>query len=432
MAVEINKRVATNVLNNLSKGMVPRIGAKYIAVGRLEEIEAFIGDLEDIQEGSGAFRLITAKYGGGKSFMLNLMKHHALEKNYVVMDAQMGVDHLFRGNKETGLNLFTSLVANLSIKGNPDGKALEVLLQRWVNMVRVEVAAEIDCSPEDLPFSYVEDAMRRKVASLSDEPQSYEFTRMVYRYARAYNSSEDVEPYVRWFRGEYRTKRECREELGTSFIVERDKWFQFIRLWSEFVVGIGYAGLVVQFDEAQILSKLNKKGRTENYEFLLRMFNSVIQDDVAHIGVYVCAIPETLDDPKRGMYTYEALRSRIEPSVYQGGRGYGSGCVMELRPLSNEELLILLKNVCSLHEVRHGYVCGLTDKDLKDYLQHVFTSIGASEFLTPRSILKNFIAILDRLHDDDGQALSSVLGVEVIEEDVDPFDRQLDDLDLDI
>ena len=429
----INKRVASKVLNNLSKGTVPRVGAKYIAVGRKDEIEAFVMDLEDIEEGMGAFRIISARYGGGKSFMLNLMKDHALLKDYVVMNTQMGENHLFKGNRDVVMNLYGSLITNTSIKGQPDGNGLETLLQKWIDKIKKEVAKSTGYPPESVPFSYVESAMRAKIDEMRNELESSTFRRMIYGYAKAYNSSEDVEPYLKWFKGEYKTKTELKDELGYNIsMVTKDNWFQYIRLWSEFVVDVGYRGLLVQFDEAQILSKLSKKKRTENYETLLRMFNSTIQDDVAHLGVYVCVIPETLDDKQRGIYSYDALRTRIEPSIYQQPGDYSSGCVMTLKPLANEELFTLLDNVCILHEVKNGYGRRISQEELIGYLNHVYGSIGADEFLTPRALLKNFIAILDRLYKNPDESLSSIVGLIPMEDDIDPFDKQLDDFDLEI
>ena len=63
---KIPRRIAQTVINSLKGGVVPRIGLPYITVGRRQEIEALLRDVEIVSEGGATFRLIIGKYGSGK------------------------------------------------------------------------------------------------------------------------------------------------------------------------------------------------------------------------------------------------------------------------------------------------------------------------------------------------------------------------------
>lgn len=432
MANEISKRVAGKVLKSLNAGAVPRVGARFIAVGRNKEIELFTEDFEEIADGEGSFRVISANYGGGKSFLLSLMKGYALDKKFVVMDATLNLENLFYGNRENGLNLYSQLINNLSIDTRPEGGALESLLQKWIMKIKNEIAKIKGCGPEDVPFWAIENEIKGRLEELRTEPQSYEFMEMIYKYARAYNNKEDVEPILRWFKGEYKTKKEVEAELNTRSLLERGKWFLHLRIWSEFVVDIGYSGLIVTFDEAQTITKLNKKGREQNFEFFLNMFNSTVQDDYAHLGIYTCMIPDAVENTRTGLYSYNALKSRLEPSRFQAKGDLGSGCMVPLEPLTNEDLYVLLKKIREIHEVKNDYSSRITDYNIENFLAYMFSYLGADEFLTPRDVLKNFIAILDRLYKHEDETFESIMKEYGLEKENDPFDSIPDDLDLDL
>ena len=75
---EIPKRISGAILNSLAAGVVPRTGLEYIAIGRTHEIAAMLGDLETVESGGSAFRLISGRYGSGKSFLIQLIRAHAM------------------------------------------------------------------------------------------------------------------------------------------------------------------------------------------------------------------------------------------------------------------------------------------------------------------------------------------------------------------
>ena len=85
----VPKRVLNTLLSSVSAGVVPRVGAPYIAIGRKDEIAALLADMEQVNEGGSAMRFIIGRYGSGKSFLMQLIRGYALERDFITADADL-------------------------------------------------------------------------------------------------------------------------------------------------------------------------------------------------------------------------------------------------------------------------------------------------------------------------------------------------------
>ena len=123
----IPKRIASAVINSLKGGVVPRIGLPYITVGRDVEIDALLHDVEIIADGGASFRFIVGKYGSGKSFLLQTIRSHVMDRGFVVVDADLSPERRLQGTKGQGLATYKELIRNMSTKTRPDGGALTLI-----------------------------------------------------------------------------------------------------------------------------------------------------------------------------------------------------------------------------------------------------------------------------------------------------------------
>jgi P-loop Domain of unknown function (DUF2791) len=88
----IRPRERDAILQSLRAGVVPRLGQHLIQVGRAQEVQALIADIDRIAQGASTFRLVVGEYGAGKTFFLNLVRSIALEKKLVTMHADLNPD----------------------------------------------------------------------------------------------------------------------------------------------------------------------------------------------------------------------------------------------------------------------------------------------------------------------------------------------------
>ena len=391
----VPKRVAATVLNSLKGGVVPRIGLPYITVGRETEIRALLTDLDLIREGGASFRFLVGRYGAGKSFLLQTIRTHAMGENFVVADADLSPERRLQGGQGQGLATYRELIRNLSTKTRPEGGALGLILDRWAAAHPERADAEAS------------------VAGLTELVHGFDFAHMIARYHRALaERDEDARANVlRWLRGEYRTKTEARADLGVSAIITDDDWYDYVKLLAAFLVGAGYDGLVVMVDELVNLYKIpNAITRQYNYEKILQMYNDTLQGKARHLGVIMGGTPTSIEDRRRGVFSYEALRSRLTQGRFatEGMRDMLAP-IIRLHPLTYEELLVLIEKLAQIHAGYFGWEPALADEDLVRFLQIEFGRVGADTHLTPREVIRDFIELLDIMYQNPGAHMEGLL-----------------------
>ncbi len=419
---EIPKRTLITMMNAMSSGVVPRRGLEYIAVGRRKETETFVSDMEDTAEGGGAFRLISGRYGNGKSFMIQMVRNNAMEKGFVVMDADLAINRRLTGSKGEGVSTYRELVRNTAFKARPDGGAMESILQNWIYPF-------IDSSGGD-PKA-VDGSIRRATADMSGMVLYQDFIKVIIAYAHELIDERDDSSAMRWLKGEYTLKSDARRDLGVPVIIGDSNWYDVIKLWAELFVRMGYKGLIAFLDEAVVLYKLqNRTSRSNNYERLLTMLNDIMQGRASHLSMYVCGTPEFITDPDRGLYSYEALRSRLVTGKFENGYDNYLGPVINLRPLTNEEIFVLLRTLRGMHEQRYGYGSGITDEMLETYLRSVTVTIGGRDMVTPREITRDFISLLDTMHQNPETKFEDMVRGRRVDADHNPDDDLIDDLEI--
>ncbi|MEE1159367.1 MAG: ATP-binding protein [Atopobiaceae bacterium] len=410
----VPKRIATVLVNSLKGGVVPRVGLPYITVGREAEISALLRDLDIVAEGGASFRFVVGRYGSGKSFLLQTIRNHAMGKNFVVADADLSPERRLQGTKGQGLATYRELVRNLSTRTRPEGGALTLVLDRWIAGVQSSVAGE-GMTPDQPGFeTEVERRIYAVINDLQELVHGFDFARLLSSYYRAHvEGNDEMKAYVaKWFRGEYRTKTEAKSELGVNCIITDEDWYDYIKLLARFLVGAGYAGLVILVDELVNLYKIpNAISRQYNYEKILTMYNDALQGRAEYLGVIMSGTPQCVEDRRRGIYSYEALRSRLTQGRF-GREGMVDllAPVIRLQPLTHEELLVLVEKLADIHAGLFGYERSLTEDDLIEFLQLELGRVGAETHITPREVIRDFIEMLDIMWQDPSVTVAGLLG----------------------
>ena len=399
--LKISKKVTTALLNSLGAGVVPRFGLEHITVGRDEELKSLCNNLSDISEGIAAFRFIIGNYGSGKSFMLQLVRNHAMEQGFVVADADLSTERRLAGTNNQGLATYRELVTHLATKTRPDGGALVSIMEAWINKIQQEVAKETQMRPNDQGFDdQVEEKIREVVQYIEDLVHGFDFSSVIVAYWRGYRSDDDdlKNAALRWLRGEFNTKIEAKAALGVRVIINDETWYDYIKLLAKFVAEIGYKGLVILLDEAVYISQIaTTVTREKNYNRLLAMFNDTMQCKAEHLGILVGGTTKFLEDQNRGLFADAAWRRRTKESRFavQAGVKEYMGPVMRLHPLSEKEIMMLLERLMEIHTSNYNYRSSLKEKDLKEFLHEIVNRLGADALLTPGEIIRDFLSILN-------------------------------------
>ena len=410
----VPKRIAQTVLNSLKGGVVPRIGLPYITVGRKAEIEALLHDVDVIQEGGASFRFIVGRYGSGKSFLLQTIRNYVMDKNFVVVDGDLSPERRLQGSKGQGLATYRELIQNLSTKTRPEGGALTLILDRWINSVQMQVSQETGLNNDDPKFEQaVDQKIYGVISSLNELVHGFDFAKLLNMYYHAYMSGDDETKakVVKWFRGEYSHKTEAKKELGVDIIISDSDWYEYLKLFATFFRQAGYAGLMIMIDELVNIYKIpNAISRQYNYEKILTMYNDTLLCPARYLGIIMCGTPQAVKDRRRGVYSYEALRSRLASGKFaQEGARDMYAPVIKLEPLTAEEMLVLTEKLADMHANLYGYERTITDDDLAQFIKIEYARVGADTNITPREIIRDFIELLDIVWQNPDRKITDLL-----------------------
>ncbi len=418
---KIPKRIAQAVLNSLKGGVVPRVGLPYIAVGREAEIDALLHDVDIIADGGATFRFIVGKYGSGKSFLLQTIRNYAMDRNFVVIDADLSPERRLQGSHGQGLATYKELIRNMSTKTRPEGGALTLILDRWISGIQNSVLQDGYKPGSSVFEQQVELRIHEVTSTLSELVHGFDFAQLLVAYSHACLQDDDATKakVVKWFRGEYANKTEAKAELGVRIVITDDNWYEYIKLFASFFVQAGYAGLLVLVDELVNIYKIpNAITRQYNYEKILTMYNDTLQGRAKHLGIIMGGTPQCVEDKRRGIYSYEALRSRLAEGRFAGQQYKDMlAPIIRLVPLTYEELLILTEKLAAIHGQLMGYEPQITSTQLARFISTEFERVGASTHITPREVIRDFIELLDIMYQNPEASMDQLLASDQFEHD---------------
>lgn len=394
--MKIKRRERDAILQSLKSGVVPKIGLQYIQVGRKEEISAIIEDLERVEDGGAFIKFIIGKFGSGKSFFLSLTKTIALKKKFVVAQVDITPDHRLHGKDGQARALYAELMQSLSTNAKPNGGALESIIERWISEIDFKIQSNNLCNHN------LKDEIYKELKPLQEIVNGYDFINVILKYLEAYSSnSEDLKSNsLKWLKAGYRLKSEASKDLGVKSIISDDNIYEYLKLFAKFVKIAGYSGLIVNIDEMVVLSERlnNSIARNLNYEMLLRILNDCLQGTTSEIGFLFSGTDEFLEDQRRGLYSYEALATRLAVNEFAvNGINDFSGPLIKLENLSQNDFYILLLNIRNVFAEGNESKYLISDTGLEFFMEYLYKNLGTTFFSTPRDSIKKFVNLLSVL-----------------------------------
>ncbi len=418
MSETIKPRERDAILQSLRSGVVPKIGLDHIQVGRKAEVAAIINDFNRIENGGASVRFIIGRFGAGKSFFLNLSRAVALEKKFVVVNADISVEKRLYSNQGKARALYAELMQNMAIRAKPNGGALANVLEKFVSDVDHNVRQGGGADKE------VAEEIIKKLKPLQDQVSGYDFANVLIKYLEGFHQQNEtlMGNALRWLRAEYTTKTEAKQDLGVRNIISDENIYDYLKLLASFTRIAGYTGLLVNIDEMGVLShRLNNAiARNQNYETILRILNDCLQGNVSGIGFVFAGTDGFLEDNRRGLYSYEALATRLSNQFAVKGLKDYSGPVISLECLSPEDLFVLLCNIRNVFASGDKAKYLVPDEAMKEFMSLCSKTLGADYFKTPRDLIKSFVGFLSVLEQNPSVSWKDILCSTKIEQSVDP------------
>ena len=420
MSIKVPRRIATTLMNSLKGGVVPRIGLGYIAVGREQEIKALLNDVDIIEDGGSTFRFLVGRYGSGKSFLLQTIRTHVMYRGFVVIDADLSPERRLMGTKGQGLATYKELIQNMSTKTKPDGQALPLILEKWISGIKMQVMQEGGLEPDSPEFSKkIKSKIYENISNLEGMVHGFDFAKVINMYYEAYEEADDEKKskVLKWFRGEYSTKTEAKQELGINIIITDDNWYEYVKLFATFLVNAGYKGMLMLIDELVNLYRIpTSVTRQYNYEKILMMYNDTLQGKAKHLGIIMGGTPQCVEDTRKGIFSYDALRSRLTDGKFASEDTINLlSPIIRLKRLTPDEMFILTEKLRDIHSDLHEYTSELTQENLMDFIKIEYERVGANSNITPREVIRDFIELLDILYQNPDKKFADIVGSQKFE-----------------
>lgn len=416
---KVTSRERESILRSLAAGVVPAIGLQHIQVGRLDEVAAIVNDLEHVKQRASTIRFVVGRYGSGKTFFLHVARNVALERRFVVLEADITTDRRLQGSGGKAQALYAELMRNLATRSKPEGGALANLVERWAGEIDHRVRANGgDDAAVKMEFA-------RQLRPLQELVLGFDFATVLTRYYEGFLAHNVglQDAALRWIRGEYTTKTQAREELGVRNIIDDDSWYDCIKLFAVFCRIAGYSGLMINIDELVVLSHrlANATARNHNYEAILRVLNDCLSGHAQGLAFLFAGTPDCLEDRRRGLFSYEALATRLAPNQFATvGTTDLSSPVIRLENLTPEDCFVLLSNVRAVHDPSLKLI---SDDGIVTFLEHCHKRMGAACFQSPRDTVKAFVGLLQVLQQNPQKTWQTLLTAECAPASatVDPF-----------
>lgn len=426
METNLKKRESTAIINSLLAGVVPRTGIQHITVGRTKEIDAALKCLDDVKEGHSLVKFWVGEFGSGKSFMLHLLNILAMKQQFVTSTADFSPEKRLYSHDRKAVAIYSSLMDNLAVQTKPEGGALISLLEKWIEQVILETA-----QANNIPFEEIRDEKNAdqiqqnimKTINKITDINAFDFGMVILKYYEGYMRNDELlcKNALKWLKGEYTTRTEARQDLGVRTIINDQNFYEMLKNFTTFFTYIGYNGFMINFDEALNLYKItHSPTREKNYEKILSIYNDCFQGKIERMFINIAGTNEFLEDRRRGLYSLEAIRSRLEGNKFETheARDFAQP-VIKLLPLTHDEVFVLLQKLRTVFDFHYAVESAVDDNDIHSFMDIIYNKPGADEFLTPRDVIKEFLSILSILrqnpHLDKGK-LFRVNSLEIMKE----------------
>lgn len=414
---QLKPKEASSIIDALERRVVPRIGIQHLLVGRAKETDEIIRLLQRVASGHSEIKFWIGDFGSGKSFMLQLIETLALRNNFAVSTVDFSPVRRLYASDGKARSLYSEIANKLMTQTSQDGNALAAILDDWIEALMNEVVSESQVDFDSLAGIENRHLVINKIVNTAKRFNSaggFEFGQAIAKYYEGYVNGDALlqENALRWLKGQYTAKTDSLRDLGIREIITDNNYYDMLKNLAELTVAVGYKGFVINLDEAINLYKISmSQSRSNNYEQILTMYNDCTYENrVKGLFVNFGGTRKFLEDERRGLFSYEALRSRLSIGKFADSALTDlSQPVVYLKPLSQEDIFTLLSKLKMVFE-QHYSVAIPCDKDhITRYMESQLNRPGAREFLTPRQVISEFLQILNLSRQNPEASVNTLL-----------------------
>ena len=426
--MDMEQFICEHIVRALKGGLVPTRGLDRIAVGREEELKLLRADLEFSHNGGAWVRCLSGHYSAGKTFFCSLVREEAWRRGFVVAAVELGRDaplHRF----DVIYHRIMEAMRTVHLREVP---AFEFILQEWLFNLEREVQSSMGLNPLNPAHrgevsTIITHRISEQLAKLRIYDQSFANALRGYYAASQQRNEVAATAAVGWLKGDANIPVDVRKEFHLRGRVDNDNAFNFLQAMAALVVHIGYAGLILIFDEAESIRSISRpESRDVAYENIRFLMDKTAQGEFGHCGFMLAGTEDLYTDVLRGVASYQALYDRLKPERARSRTKDFRYPLMALAGFDHVKLHEVALRVRQVHGIAYKWeaIERLPDDMLKRLIEQTAAHFGGKFTTVPRGFLKALVDILDELQQSSPSLAGEILAAGIDADRIETVERQ--------
>ncbi len=420
--------ICESIIRALKSGLVPAQGIERIAVGRDGEIKQIRRDLEFAKQGGAWVKLFSGDYGVGKTFLCSLVREEAWKEGFVVSVVDLGRETPFHKSEV----IYHQVLEGMRTNHFRDVPAFEFIVQEWLFNLEKEVQRSRGLNPLNPEHRaevsrIVEHQINDHLATVRIYNTSFANALRGYYMACQQNNEVVATAALGWLKGEPNIPANLRQEFNIRGTVDKETALNFLRAVAALIVSIGYTGLVMLFDEAELIRGIARSdSRNAAYENIRLLMDKTAQDEFSHCSFIFAGTEDLFNDDVRGIPSYQALHDRLKPERGKRQSKDFRQPLAQLEGFDKPKLQEVAAKVREVHGIAYGWqpIERLTDEALKRLIEDAAARFGDKFKTVPRGFLKVLVDILDELEQNPQLAPEDVLVTSIQADRIEEVERE--------
>jgi P-loop Domain of unknown function (DUF2791) len=420
--------ICESIVRALKSGLVPSRGLDRIAVGRDGELKQLRHDLEFSQNGGAWLKCFSGDYGVGKTFLCSLLREEAWRLGFVVTAVDLGRDAPFHRFEV----IYHRIMEGMRTAHFREVPAFEFIVQEWLFNLEKEVQRSMGFNPLNAEHrgeisTIVSHQINEQLSKLRIYDSSFANALRGYYGASQQGNEVVATAAVGWLKGDPNVPAELRREFNIRGSVEKDNAFNFLQAMAALIVHIGYAGLIVIFDEAELIRGISRTdSRSAAYENIRFLMDKTAQGEFAHCGFILAGTEDLFNDELRGVASYQALYDRLKPERGRRRTQDFRHPLIALAGFDPVKLHEVALRVRQVHGIAYAWdaIDRLPDELLKRLIEETAVRFGEKFKAVPRGFLKGLVDILDELEQNPQSSAAEILSGGIDADRIEEVERE--------
>ncbi|PNE23693.1 hypothetical protein V511_00600 [Mesotoga sp. Brook.08.YT.4.2.5.1] len=358
---------------------VPVDYVKEIVTGRERYTQEIESDIDYVLTGKSKVRVFLGEYGLGKTTLARYAEYVSRERGMMISClSEKDYDTLHKQDE-----FFRSIMKNMSMVGI-NGNPLKIFLRAWAEKTLAELE-ELKIASDDVSN------VREYLSTRDNYDPNGMFSHFCAAYVASAGKGAPGEEFYAYLVGDNVDRRTMKKH-GIYHFLQDDGW-NFLRSFTSLMDTLQVPGLVVIMDELEATMNRRRDVRDRTFNQLREIIDKMSSGFLQKSYFLWLGTDVWFENKHRGIASYHALYDRMKNI---SGDSSGKTVILNLDPLSKEDLRKLIRRIKSLYSSCYSYAAdsSFEEKTLETLMKQ-YTGIDGKLRPSVREVTKLTVELLD-------------------------------------